>query len=164
MTSKYSCHMIPLQDEDDSVEWIEGICDRDPYQVLDDAEWLFKLSGIHASRDEAPHEACVSSKGEVQGVSAVGLYDASPMDADPLGRPQYSFSIAVKEDARRQGIARALVKSIMSFLPRADVLLMGKVVNPNMAKLLLSLGFEFAYGDPEWSDDDLQVGVLMYRP
>ncbi len=161
------CQLVSLQDESEAVEWIEEITCRDPYEVLNDVERLFKKTKIRPASNEELFEACVSEDGEVQGVSTAGLYDSQPMDADPLERPQYSFSVAVLESARRQGIAKALVQSIIHQFPKDACLLMGKVVNPHMARLLESLGFEHLYekiDESDWSAEDRVVGRVMYRP
>lgn len=158
------CTLISL-DEDSNFEDIEAVTDRDPYQILDDAQWLFGLSGIHPDSNEIQHHACIDSEGKVLGVSAVGYFGAAD-EADPLQRPRYSFSVAVAEDARRRGIANALVAALVQEFPKDEVLLEGKVVNPHMAALLDRHGFvyEQEYDEGPWSDTHLRLGRRMYRP
>lgn len=140
---------------------------HDIYALLDQVEDLFGRCKVRYDECERPFEACVDPEGRVLGASTLGLYDPRGDEADPHGRPRWMFSVAVDERARRQGIGKALVESIISAKPREDVLLEGKVVNPYMSRLLSDLGFVRAYGeddDEEWTDLDLTIGRRMYRP
>lgn len=163
------CNIISLDvldDKENVYAQIKEQTDRDPEEVLDDASWLFDLSGISIDDHEAIFEACIDAAGEVLGVSAVGLYDKQPDGGDLLKRPRYTFAIAVQEGVRRQGIARTLIQSLLRAYPREEVLLEGKVVSPHMPKLLKELGFyyETEPDDDEWSAHDLRWGRRMYRP
>jgi ribosomal protein S18 acetylase RimI-like enzyme len=130
------------------------------------AEDLFSEVGIRPDSNEELYEACVDADGEVVGASTFWLYTSQPDDGDPHKRPRYRFSVVVSESARRRGVAKSLVQSIMDANPRSDILLEGKVVNPHMARLLSGLGF-FYEEDPdgdEWSDFDKRWGKRMYLP
>lgn len=148
---------------------IAAVTSRDPEEVLEDASWLFSECGIQPDQTELQHEACITPEGKVLGVSALGLYTDEPHELDPLRRPRWRFSVAVAEKARRKGIARALIESILRSHPREKYLLEGKVVNPHMATFLTEKGFLYEFpedyeGKEEWDDLDLRIGRTMYLP
>jgi GNAT superfamily N-acetyltransferase len=108
-------------------------------------EDLFAWEGIQVSSEERPLAVAVVGE-EVVGALTFGTYP----DEDGL---RVTFSIVVEEGYRRQGIARALVQRA---LDQAGSRLSGYyfrvwVVNPHMASLLGSMGFETENG--EWSED-----------
>lgn len=157
------CRIVSINQDGDSL----GEDDHDLYEVLKEVEALFKHAGVRPDSNEEFFEACLAPDGRVLGASAVGLYDSTPDDADPLQRPRYSFSVAVDEAHRRKGIARALIESVLGSFQKDEVLLEGKVVNPHIVALLRELGFEYTYEDrdgEEFSDFDRRVGRRMYRP
>jgi GNAT superfamily N-acetyltransferase len=157
--------------EDSDFDLIEE-AGGDPYVVMDQAEALFSASGIRISSVENLHEACLSPEGRVLGVSVVGLETSEPYEWDDEQRPRYVFSIVVADEARRRGIARGLIQSLMDGLG-GEVLLEGQVVNPHMAVLLGKLGFRYhdawrwedrEDGGEEWTDFDLRQGRRMFLP
>ena len=166
------CNLVNIS-EDSDFAGLESVTDRDPYEIMEEAEGLFRRSGIRISSVERLHEACVSADGKVLGASVIGLESSEPRDWDDLRRPVYVFSVAVEESARRRGIARALIESLLREFPDTEFLLEGKVVNPHMAALLGQLGFKFSDswrwedredGGEEWTDFDRRVGRLMFKP
>ncbi len=145
---------------------IVSLTDHSP-ELRPQARSLFSKAKIRYDDNEELFEACVAPDGRVVGASVVGLYDETPDDGDDLRRPRWTFSVAVAEDYRRKGIARALVRSIMAAHPRETVMLEGKVVNPFMADLLKSLGFYFydtEEAEDEWTDHQRSWGRRMYLP
>jgi GNAT superfamily N-acetyltransferase len=104
---------------------------------------FFMEHGIHISDYEEPFEVCVDEHGHMIGASTFGC-----RHEEDEGCLEYSFSVAVDPDARRSGVARRLVKSIIDQHP--GIYLSPWVVNPHMALLLESMGFE---ADGEWSQD-----------
>jgi ribosomal protein S18 acetylase RimI-like enzyme len=128
------CKIHSLQDWDaDDLEELTG---EDYYDLLREAETLFKDGGINLSSSEELFAGCIDSSGKVLGVSAAGMYHSD--DGVTI-----RFSLAVKEDSRRQGIARALLKDILSSeFSDEPVIFEGWVVNPHMVTLLEEFGFE----------------------
>jgi len=114
----------------------------DYYKILDDIENLFEAVGIRISRNEGFYEACISPDKKVMGASVLSkeIYD---------GEPKLRFSVAVSPEAQNKGIGRFLTESIVNE-NKAEWAIEAWVVNPNMAKLLESLGFE-VQGGGEWS-------------
>lgn len=100
---------------------------------------LFVENHIAIAPYEQPYEALVSDDGSVLGVSSFGFRH------DDEG----SFSVVVDPNGRRQGVAKKLVQSIIN--QHKNVLIRPWVVNPVMAHLLESMGFE---PDGEWSQDN----------
>jgi ribosomal protein S18 acetylase RimI-like enzyme len=145
------CRIVSVS-EDGDLEELEEVTDRDFYDVLDDVERLFRDTDIRIASYEQFHEACIGPNGEILGASVAGLIPGSTH-----GLPAVRFSVAVREDARRKGIARALIQRIIEQYPSGEFVLDVWVVNPYMAVLLEQLGFETEGG--EWSQDS----PMMYR-
>lgn len=164
-TSNPPCQIASISEDSDD-DALSGITSRDLYEILDDAEKLFARCGIRPDSHEKLFEACLTPDGRVLGASVVGLYSSTPDEEDPLRRPRFTFSIAVDELARRQGVARALVESVLHSFPSDEVLLEGKVVNPHMIPLLKEYGFVYEHDDhdEEFSPLDRQIGRRVRRP
>jgi GNAT superfamily N-acetyltransferase len=120
--------------------WTIRPAERADY-VLD----FFDDCGITPSDYETPFEVCVSPHGHVVGVSTFGYRPFSD------GYSEASFSVAVDADARRAGVARALVQSIIDQHPGVE--LVPWVVSPGMAMLLERMGFD-SDSRHGWSQDE----------
>lgn len=114
----------------------------DYYKILDDIENLFEAVGIRISRNEGFYEACINQDGKVMGASVLSkeIYN---------GEPKLRFSVAVSPEAQGKGVGRFLTESIVNE-NKAEWAIEAWVVNPNMAKLLETLGFE-VLGGGDWS-------------
>lgn len=115
---------------------------------------FFMEHGIHISDYEKPFEVCVDEHGHMIGASTFGC-----RHEEDEGCFEYSFSVAVDPDARRSGVARRLVKSIIDQHPGIN--LAPWVVNPHMVLLLESMGFE---ADGEWSQDNPYMRLWTPAP
>ena len=77
----------------------------------------------------------------------------------------YRFSVVVSPKGRRKGIARSLVEHITEHAKEegdardAYIYLDAWVVNPHMADLLDSMGFNA--GGSEWTPDDPMMGKYV---
>ncbi|KKW13001.1 MAG: hypothetical protein UY48_C0006G0054 [Candidatus Gottesmanbacteria bacterium GW2011_GWB1_49_7] len=100
---------------------------------------LFAENYMAIAPYEHPYEALVNEDGDILGASTFGFRH----------RDEGSFSITVTPDARRQGVAKKLVQSIVD--QHKNTTLRPWVVNPVMAHLLEGMGFE---PDGEWSQDN----------
>lgn len=114
---------------------------RDIYDVLDEAEGLFRAAEIRLARDEHIFEVCLDAHGRVLGAST-----AHEMAGE---YPEVRFSIAVHPEARRRGVARELAKRVVDAF--GDRELVAWVVNPDVLGLLESLGF--SPQSMEWTPD-----------
>ena len=124
----------------------------------DPTDMLFVQGGIRLASYEQPIFACIDPRTEqVYGAAVGGL--APGMPGEPL---EYRFSLAVDPQARRRGIARALLRAIKEMYDSEawtwaeahgapGVELVGWVVNPHMVSLLESEGFE---ADGTWSPEN----------
>lgn len=117
--------------------------DRDIYAVLEEAEKLFRDSGVRLSRDEHVYEVCLDEQERVVAVSS--LHEMR----DDAGEPAVRFSVAVLPAYRRHGHARALVERLVQ--QHGDGRMEAWVVNEHMLPLLESFGFEST--GREWSPD-----------
>lgn len=124
-----------------------------------EAEDLFRDAGIRIAPYEEPLLACVRGD-EVLGVAVGGL--TAPYE-DSM---EFRFSVVVAPSAQRQGVARKLVREVVEHArgQRAEweeahglpVEIVAWVVNPHMAELLESEGFE---ADGEWSQDSPMMRI-----
>ena len=128
----------------------EDILDEDT-ELGDDyaAEALFHQAGIRLSSYEELYETAVNAEGETVGASSLGRRDLQWDEGEP--HEELSFSVVVDPDERRQGIARALVQSILDAHPSASF--SPWVINPHMAALLEDMGFSAEGPGGEWSQD-----------
>ncbi len=138
------CKIYSIEEESDDEVFEES--NLDYYKILDDTEALFKSVNIRISRNEEFYEACISEDGEVMG--------ASVLSKENHGKemPKLRFSVAVSPKAQGGGIGRKLVKSIIEN-NKNEWAIEAWVVNPNMAALLETLGFE-NQGGGEWSREN----------
>lgn len=120
--------IVSIRDDDDDGYGLE----------VDD---IFHAAKIRVSSYEEPFEAWVEN-GVALGGSVVGVRDR---DTQEIG-----FSVAVVPEARRRGIAKALVQSIIRQHRGHE--LVAWVVNPDMARLLDGMGFDFE-SSRGWSPD-----------
>lgn len=100
----------------------------------------FADNEIRPAAYEKPFEAYLDDRGNVVGASVFGMRDH-----------EGCFSVVVDNSARRQGVARKLVQSIID--QHRGVELVPWVVNRDMAKLLESMGFE-SDSRNGWSQDN----------
>lgn len=132
---------------------IPSVDDADDDGLRDDVIDVFEHSDVRVSRDEEPHEAVVDVGGRVLGGTVVSARE----DPD-FGAWVIRFSVAVRPDAQRRGVARRLIQSLISssyaeLVPDGvPVQFEAWVINPAMVPLLESLGFEGA--SRGWSEDD----------
>ena len=105
---------------------------------------LWREVGVNLDPDEEDHEVVTDDHGRVVAASRFGWKEG--WDGEGLA----SFSIGVRPAARRRGLARRLVTRILRAHPGASFRVW--VVNPHMAELLTSLGFD-AEGTRGWSPD-----------
>lgn len=123
---------------------------EEDFDRAEEAERLFRKSKINYSRGEELFLGAINTQGKLIGAITFGLSSASE-------EPHFVFSVVVARDYRRKGIARMLVREVLSHGTSVaadydlDPRWMIWVVNKNMVKLLESEGFEHeGYG--EWSD------------
>lgn len=129
--------ILPVDEEDGSELEEQGF---DLYQVLDEADALFSDCGIRIS--------------SVEKVSLVAVVGSIVVGAASLGSSRgdlgltFTFSVVVSDVWRLQGIARSLVRRLLQEASQQAQDL-GEpaeyqvwVVNPHMADLLASLGFD----------------------
>ena len=129
-----------------------AILDEDEDTELGDdyaADALFHQAGIRLSSYEELYETAVNAEGETVGASSLGRRDLQWDEGEP--HEELSFSVVVDPDERRQGIARALVQSILDAHPSASF--SPWVINPHMAALLEDMGFSAEGSGGEWSQD-----------
>ena len=123
------------------------------------ADELFLDAGVNVSSTEEPLFACVNSDDETVGLLVAGLRPGGWGD----GSLEMTFSVAVRRDYSRRGIARGLVKALQEhFMAEqpdlleahgaSDVELVAWVINPHLAVLLEELGFDS--DGSEWSLDE----------
>jgi len=122
--------------------------DDEEEQALDEAvHALFKKARIHPTGRVVTVVLCNE---EVVGAAMVSSeYD------DSLDDWLYSFDVAVDDKWRRKTIARTLVQDVLNKVNKgsASAAFRVEVVNPSMAKLLESFGFQAASEDG-WSPHD----------
>lgn len=106
---------------------------------------FFYDCNITPSDYEAPFEIFVNPHGDIVGVSTFGYRPFAD------GYSEASFSVAVAAGARRKGVARALVQSIIDQHPGVE--LVPWVVSPGMAMLLGRMGFD-SDSRGGWSQDE----------
>jgi len=135
----FGCKFINMQDEDGFDEQT----DEDYYDVMEAAERLFKKSGIRV--DGEMHEVCLQGSK----VMAASTFYGKGRDEDNPDMVLHSFSIVVDPKVQRRGIAKQMVRGILSACPEEICTLQAWVVNPHMAKLLEKFGFEST--DRRWS-------------
>jgi GNAT superfamily N-acetyltransferase len=136
--------VVGAKDKFKLVSLSESPFEERDYDLLDEAQQLFKDGGIRIASNENFHEAILNSSGHVVGASVVGL------TYDEMGTT-VRFSVAVSKPFRRQGIARRLIKSIIAEY-EDDCEIEAWVVNPIMVDLLNDLGFNEPHGG--WSQDN----------
>jgi GNAT superfamily N-acetyltransferase len=115
---------------------------EDHYSIADQAEAIFKLCKIGVNRDK---ELTLVAMNDDTVVGA--LYASSSVeDYDGQEYVEYSFDVAVRPEFQRTGVGTLLTKACLrDAASRGDgdlpVLVKVWVVNPNMEKVLGSLGF-----------------------
>ena len=102
---------------------------------------VWQDAGVRLSADEADFEVVRDRQGKVLGASSFGIREDSG---------EATFSVAVQPEARRRGIARLLVERILAAHPGTSFNVW--VVNPHMAELLETVGFDTASARG-WSPD-----------
>jgi GNAT superfamily N-acetyltransferase len=127
------CRILHVGDNGDEAALEElGL---DLWEATEDAEAVFKTEGIRVSREEEIVLAAVCGD-KVVGAATVGHHVEE-------GEPVFTFSVAVDAAWQAKGLGRKLVEKAIEFAKS-----MGArqfriwVVNPNMASLLESVGFE----------------------
>lgn len=136
--------------EDADLDFVEEVTGLDFYAALDEADAVFSSCRIRPTGPEDLAFAALSSKGQIVGAATYGNY------VGEMGLT-HTFSVAVLPANRRQGIARALVEAVSNLASEYSLAAgvppyyMVWVVNPHMARLLESLGFETT--GSEWSPD-----------
>ena len=142
---------IALQDECSIIRVGDGADERpleaigmEMWDVVEAAEEILKRDNL-MSRDEELLFAAVCG-GEVVGGATLGRHEEE-------GQTVFFFSVGVDQTWQRKGLGRKLVEAVMG-----EVKSSGEqgyyrvwVVNPNMASLLESMGFETE--GSEWSED-----------
>lgn len=108
----------------------------DPWDAADRAEALFRQQDIRLSSYESVAFAAVCG-GEIVGAASFGVQQDE-------GGPSYTFSVAVDGAWQKKGLGRKLVQRVVEEARSQEQ--GGRfrvwVVNPNMARLLESMGFE----------------------
>lgn len=117
--------------------------DLEYQDVLDKIDELFKNVNINKSDEDRFYEACIDKDGEVSGASVISYND---------NEKSLRFSVVVSPEAQGGGIGRELVQNIVRDHKR-EWKIDAWVVNPNMAALLTTLGFETLDGG-EWSQEN----------
>ena len=157
---KLPCDIWPVND---GMEEEEFPGDLDYDEVLDRIDDLTRAAKIGIPSYENPQYACFAEDGTVLGVVTGGIagdHEFQPEDGTPAY--DYRFSVVVSPKARRKGIARTLVKKAEAAAKEeadareAYIYLEAWVVNPHMAVLLESMGYE---GD--WSEDEPMMGKYI---
>ena len=160
---KLPCEIYPIND---SMEDFEFPGDLDYHEILDSVESIISDARIGIPSYENPQYACITQSGEVLGVVTGGIAgDHAIQPDDGMPAYDYRFSVVVSPKGRRQGIARSLVKEITGHAKDygdysdSYIYLEAWVVNPHMADLLDSMGFEG--GGSEWTPDDPMMGKYV---
>lgn len=140
------CHIVRVGEDGD-----EHMLDKlglDLWVATESAESIFEREGIRPSRIEEVVFAAVCN-GVVVGAATLG---SSPHSYEPDAR-EYTFSVAVDTKWQKRQLGRKLVEAVLREAKSLEV--PGEyrvwVVNPNMARLLESFGFETE--GREWSED-----------
>lgn len=127
------CQLVHVGDGGDEAS-LEAL-GFDLWDATEAAEAVFKAEGIRVSREEETVVAAICGE-EVVGAATVGQHDEE-------GEPVFTFSVAVDSKWQGKGLGRQLVEKAMEIAKS-----MGArqfriwVVNPSMATLLESMGFE----------------------
>jgi GNAT superfamily N-acetyltransferase len=136
------CEFVHVGDNGDEAA-LEAL-GLDLWDATEAAEAIFKTEGIRISSEEEIVLAAICG-GKVVGAATVGHHNEE-------GEPVFTFSVAVDSAWQQKGLGRQLVDKAMGIAKS-----MGAhqfrvwVVNPNMAALLESMGFD---ADPRgWSLD-----------
>lgn len=150
-----TCHIVRVGEDGDE----DGL-DRlglDLWDATEEAERIFKREGIRISSIENVVFAAVCD-GHVVGAATIG---STPHHFDRNAR-EYTFSVAVDRKWQRRQLGRKLVEAVLHEAKSQEI--PGEyrvwVVNPNMARLLESLGFEPE--GREWTEDTphMQRGLV----
>lgn len=135
------CAIVSISETAGDVDMPGG---RDFYDVIEDVERLFKTEGIRISSQEEFYEACLDTAGDIMGATVVAVMNSGE-------EPHVSFSVAVSSLARRKGIAKRLVSSIVETFGD-EYPIEAHVINPAMVPLLSGLGFDEPHRG--WSRDN----------
>ena len=156
------CEIWPVNESMEDEEFPGGL---DYAEVQDRIYKLTKEAKIGIPLYEDAQYACFGKRGALMGVVTGGIageHAFQPDDGTPVY--DYRFSVVVSPKAQRKGIARRLVKEIEEHARiEAEgedyyIYLEAWVVNPHMADLLDSMGFE---GASEWSLNDPMMGKYL---
>jgi len=148
-----ACNIYSL--EDGFADDLEEITGEDYYDTLQAADNLFSDNGVRPPSNEELFEGCFTNDGRIVGATTKGFIGLEDQDKGE-GRMRVSFCIAVVSEVRRQGVARALIESLLAEYPENEYAVEAHVINPHMVPLLESLGFEtvgssWSLNSPHWS-------------
>lgn len=116
----------------------------DLWEATEKAEGLFAKEGIRPSSDEEVVLAAVCKK--IVGAASLGVRHGE----------EFTFSVAVDREWQKRSLGRRLVEAVMRVAKDNTESGHGEfrvwVVNPNMARLLSSMGFDAEGRNGEWSE------------
>jgi len=146
----------------------------DSYRTVDptDAENIFNDVGIRPGDNEIMYFAAICD-GEIIGAATIGKKEHDSFSSEEndeenfdeedelAGGNCYTFSIAINPEWQRKNLGRELVNKIIEEVKsKGGHELNVWVVNPNMAKLLESMGFD-TEGPRGWSQDSPHMTLYL---
>lgn len=135
------CQIISIGENSDD-EVLDQF-DLGTWDAVDQVEKIFKQEGIRIKSIEDYVSALICD-GEIVGGASFGSYNEE-------GQQVFTFSVAIDGKYQGKGFGKQLVEDVMS-LASGEGYFNVWVVNPNMAKLLESMGFD-AESSKGWSLD-----------
>jgi ribosomal protein S18 acetylase RimI-like enzyme len=113
---------------------------KDCTDISAELERLFADSKVRIMSNENPYCAMIDGEGKVYGGLVVSYELPDDFDEFEHGAGVVTFSVVVVPEARRQGVARKLIRYLMNNKPRA--LIQAQVINRAMVNILEDLGFQ----------------------
>lgn len=135
------CQIISIgENSDDEILEEFGL---DTWDAVDQVEKIFQQEGIRIGSIENIVSALICDN-QIVGGASFGSYNEE-------GQQVFTFSIAIDTKHQGKGFGKKLVQDVMSLASDQGYFNVW-VVNPNMAKLLESMGFE-TESSRGWSQD-----------
>lgn len=135
------CQIISIGEHGD--DEILDQFDLDTWDAVGQVEKIFKQEGVRPSRIE-DYVLGLICDGKIVGGATFGSYNED-------GQTVFTFSVAIDSKYQGRGFGKKLVQAAMDQRFGVEGYFYINVINPNMAKLLESMGFEEDLGG--WSHD-----------
>ena len=136
------CQIIAIGEMSDDDEALSEL-GLDNQRAINLVDGIFKQEGIRISSIENYVSALICD-GQIVGGATFGSYNEE-------GQQVFTFSVAIDSKYQGRGFGKKLVQDVMSLASDQGYFNVW-VVNPNMAKLLESMGFE-TESSRGWSQD-----------